>query len=97
MPVAAARLAEGWARGTTHNRAQILYYLAENLSARVDEFARRIGDMTGVSPAKARAEVEASIERLFSYGVWADKYEGTIHAPVLRGVALAMHEPITLR
>ncbi|MBR0744854.1 aldehyde dehydrogenase family protein [Bradyrhizobium japonicum] len=92
--VAAARSAEGWARATTHNRAQILYYLAENLSARADEFARRIGDMTGVSPAKARAEVEASIERLFSYGAWADKYEGTIHAPPLRGVALAMHEPI---
>ncbi|WP_445216431.1 aldehyde dehydrogenase family protein [Bradyrhizobium sp. Pa8] len=92
--VAAARSAEGWARATTHNRAQILYYLAENLSARGDEFARRIGDMTGVSPAKTRAEVEASIERLFSYGAWADKYEGTIHAPPLRGVALAMHEPI---
>jgi aldehyde dehydrogenase (NAD+) len=92
--VAAARSAEGWARATTHNRAQILYYLAENLSARGDEFARRVGDMTGVSPAKARAEVEASIERLFSYGAWADKYEGTIHTPPLRGVALAMHEPI---
>ncbi|UPT99996.1 aldehyde dehydrogenase family protein [Bradyrhizobium barranii subsp. apii] len=92
--VAAARSAEGWARASTHNRAQILYYLAENLSARGDEFARRVGDMTGVSPAKARAEVEASIERLFSYGAWADKYEGTIHAPPLRGVALAMHEPI---
>ncbi|MET4720243.1 aldehyde dehydrogenase (NAD+) [Bradyrhizobium japonicum] len=92
--VAAARSAEGWARATTHNRAQILYYLAENLSARADEFAGSIGDMTGVSPAKARAEVEASIERLFSYGAWADKYEGTIHAPPMRGVALAMHEPI---
>jgi aldehyde dehydrogenase (NAD+) len=92
--VAAARSAEGWARATAHNRAQILYYVAENLSARGDEFARRIGDMTGISAAKARTEVEASIERLFSYGAWADKYEGTIHAPPLRGVALAMHEPI---
>ena len=92
--VAAARSAEAWARVTAHNRAQILYYLGENLSARSDEFARRIGELTGVSPAKARAEVEASIERLFSYGAWADKYEGTIHTPPLRGVALAMHEPI---
>ncbi|MDU6489966.1 aldehyde dehydrogenase family protein, partial [Bradyrhizobium sp.] len=92
--VAAARSAEAWARATAHNRAQILYYLGENLSARSDEFARRIGELTGVSPAKARAEVEASIERLFSYGAWADKYEGTIHTPPLRGVALAMHEPI---
>jgi aldehyde dehydrogenase (NAD+) len=92
--VAAARSAEGWARATAHNRAQILYYLAENLSARGDEFARRIADLTGLSGVKARAEVNASIERLFSYGAWADKFEGTIHAPPLRGVALAMHEPI---
>jgi aldehyde dehydrogenase (NAD+) len=92
--VAAARAAEPWARATAHNRAQILYYLAENLSARGDEFARRIADMTGVSGAKARVEVDASIERLFSYGAWADKFEGTIHAPPLRGVVLAMHEPI---
>ena len=92
--VAAARSAEGWARATAHNRAQILYYLAENLSARGDEFSRRIVDMTGVSAAKARTEVDASIERLFSYGAWADKFEGSIHAPPLRGVALAMHEPI---
>ena len=92
--VAAARSAEGWARASAHNRAQILYYLAENLSARGDEFARRIADMTGVSAAKARTEVDASIERLFSYGAWADKFEGSIHAPPLRGVALAMHEPI---
>jgi hypothetical protein len=92
--VAAARAAESWARATAHNRAQILYYLAENLSARGDEFARRLADMTGASAAKARIEVDASIERLFSYGAWADKFEGSIHAPPLRGVALAMHEPI---
>ena len=92
--VAAARAAESWARATAHNRAQILYYLAENLSARGGEFARRLADMTGASAAKARIEVDASIERLFSYGAWADKFEGSIHAPPLRGVALAMHEPI---
>jgi aldehyde dehydrogenase (NAD+) len=92
--VAAARAAEGWSRATAHNRAQILYYLAENLSARAPEFAGRIGAMTGASRAKAAAEVEASIARLFSYGAWADKFEGAVHAPPLRGVALAMHEPI---
>ncbi len=30
--VAAARGAEAWSRATSHNRAQILYYIAENLS-----------------------------------------------------------------
>ncbi|MBK8161438.1 MAG: aldehyde dehydrogenase family protein [Rhodospirillaceae bacterium] len=92
--VAAARGAEGWAKATAHNRAQILYYLAENLSARAAEFAGRIAAMTGVSKAKADAEIEACISRLFSYGAWADKFEGTVHTPPLRGVALAMNEPI---
>lgn len=92
--VAAARGAEAWSRATAHNRAQVLYYLAENLSARTTEFAARIAAMTGVTPAKAKIEVDASIARLFSYAAWADKYEGTVHTPPLRGVALAMHEPI---
>ena len=92
--VAAARGAEAWANATQHNRAQILYYLAENLSARGDEFTARIAAMTATTNAKAKAEVEASIARLFSYGAWADKYEGAVHMPPLRGVALAMHEPI---
>ena len=32
--------------------------------------------------------------RLFTYGAWADKFEGAVHAPPLRGVALAMPEPL---
>ncbi|MBA4095603.1 MAG: aldehyde dehydrogenase [Rhodospirillum sp.] len=92
--VAAARGAEAWSRATTHNRAQILYYIAENLSARSAEFAGRISAMTGASAAKAKAEVDATINRLFSYGAWADKFEGAVHSPPLRGVALAMNEPI---
>src|SRR6185295_11432696 len=86
--------AEAWSRATSHNRAQILYYIAENLSARSAEFAGRIAAMTGASTARAKAEVEATINRLFSYGAWADKFEGAVHTPPLRGVALAMNEPI---
>ncbi|KRD68130.1 aldehyde dehydrogenase family protein [Ensifer sp. Root278] len=92
--VVAAQAASAWSSATTHNRAQILYYIAENLSGRADEFADRIADMTGASAANAKAEVEASIARLFTYGAWADKYEGAIHQPPLRGVALAMPEAI---
>ncbi|OKO84460.1 aldehyde dehydrogenase [Bradyrhizobium sp. NAS80.1] len=92
--VAAARAAEAWPKSTAHNRAQILYYLAENLSTRRDELGTRIAAMTGLPNARAKAEVDASVERLFSYGAWADKYEGAVHTPPLRGVALAMHEPI---
>ena len=92
--VEAAHAAGGWATGTTHNRAQILYYIAENLSVREDEFARRIVQQTGRSYADAAAEVQAAISRLFSYAAWADKYEGAVHRPPLRGVALAMPEVI---
>lgn len=92
--VEAARKAEGWSKTTPHNRAQILYYIAENLSARSEEFANRISAMTGASAKNATREVDASIARLFSYGAWADKYEGRIHTPPMRGVALAMNEPV---
>jgi aldehyde dehydrogenase (NAD+) len=92
--VVAAQAASGWSSATTHNRAQILYYIAENVSGRAEEFADRISAMTGASAAAAKAEVEASIARLFTYGAWADKYEGAVHQPPLRGVSLAMPEAI---
>ena len=92
--VAAARAAEGWSKASSHNRAQILYYLAENLSARETELAGRIAAMTGVTPSLAKKEVLQSIERLFTYGAYADKFEGSVHQPPLRGVALAMKEAI---
>ncbi|MDQ6684780.1 MAG: aldehyde dehydrogenase family protein, partial [Pseudomonadota bacterium] len=92
--VAAARGAEGWSQATSHLRAQVLYYLAENLSARATEFAERLATLTGVTPEGARAEVEASISRLFVYAAWADKYEGRVHQPPLRGVVLAIPEPL---
>src|SRR5438874_6062051 len=40
--VEAARKADGWAKTTAHNRAQILYYIAENLSQRGPEIAQRL-------------------------------------------------------
>jgi aldehyde dehydrogenase (NAD+) len=88
--VEAAHAAKGWAKATGHTRAQILYYIAENLSARADEFARRLRDMTG---ARGEDEVDAAIERLFTYAAWADKYDGAAKGVPLRGVALAMNEP----
>ena len=82
---------EKWSKATGHNRAQILYYIAENLATRSAEFAARISAMTGGDGA---AEVEASVQRLFTYGAWADKYDGQVHQVPLRGVAMAMNEPI---
>jgi aldehyde dehydrogenase (NAD+) len=92
--VEAAHAAEGWGRATAHLRAQVLYYVAENLSVRSPEFSRRIAAMTGVGSAAAGAEVEAAISRLFTYAAWADKYDGAVHNVPIRGVALAMNEPV---
>ncbi len=92
--VEAAHAASGWATTTAHNRAQILYYIAENLETRAGEFARRIVQQTGCAQADAMLEVETAISRLFSYAAWADKFEGDVHKPPLRGVVLAMKEPI---
>ncbi|MGF6776636.1 aldehyde dehydrogenase family protein [Paraburkholderia sp. GAS334] len=92
--VAAARAAQKWSQASTHNRAQVLYYLAENLAVRADEFARQLVARNGATEAAARAEVEASVARLFTYAAWADKFDGAVHTPPLRGVALAMNEPL---
>lgn len=91
--VEAAQLAEGWTRLAAHARAQILFYLAENLSARADEFARRL-TQGGAGADAAAAEVDASIARLFAYAGWADKFDGRVHSPPMRAVALTINEPI---
>ena len=92
--VEAAQAARPWAKSTAHLRAQILYYIAENLSVRREEFADRITEMTGAATESAKAEVDLSIDRLFMYAAWADKYDGAAHGVPIRGLALAMHEPV---
>ncbi|MFY9561327.1 MAG: aldehyde dehydrogenase family protein [Terriglobales bacterium] len=90
--VEAARKAESWAKATAHNRAQVLYYSAENLSQRRDEIVRRLAAVVGEK--QAAAEVDLGIERIFSYAAWTDKFDGAVHNPPFRNVAIAMHEPI---
>ncbi len=84
----------GWAMRHGHERAQILYYIGENLDARRDGFIRRIVGMTGRPAASARAEVEAAVGRLFTYAAWADKYGGTVQETTLRGITVAVYEPV---
>ena len=91
--VEAAAKAASWGAATAHNRAQVLYYIAENLSARSAEFEARLRSMTGVSARDASAEVEASVRRTFFYAGFADKYDGAVHSTKSRHVTLAMNEP----
>jgi aldehyde dehydrogenase (NAD+) len=90
--VEAARKAETWARATAHNRAQVLYYCAENLELRREEMIRRLA--VAVGEKQARSEVELGIQRIFSYAAWADKFDGAVHNPPFRNIAIAMNEPI---
>ncbi|OBQ83464.1 aldehyde dehydrogenase family protein [Mesorhizobium sp. WSM3873] len=92
--VAAARGCKAWPDATAFNRSQVLYYFAENLSGRADEFAARLVQLTGVTAKAAREEVEQSIERLFLYAGLTDKFEGRVHQPPARAVTLALHEPV---
>ena len=90
--VEAARAAAGWERQSAHGRAQVLYYLAENLAA---QQARLVDLLAAVqTPAAARAELQASVECLFAAAAWADKFDGAVHQPPLRGLTLALHEPL---
>ncbi|WP_417700057.1 aldehyde dehydrogenase family protein [Pseudophaeobacter sp.] len=90
--VEAAASAKAWSRTTGHLRAQILYYVGENLSARAAEFAHRIDAMTGKKTGAK--EVETAVDRLFIAAAWADKYDGQVHGVPMRAVALAMKEPV---
>jgi aldehyde dehydrogenase (NAD+) len=89
--VEAAHAAGGWSRATAHLRAQVLYYIGENLAARAGEFAARLKSLSGSSGTR---EVDAAVRRCFSYAAWADKYDGAVHHTPFRNVTLAMPEPI---
>jgi aldehyde dehydrogenase (NAD+) len=90
--VEAARNASGWARTAAHNRAQVIYYIAENMIQRRDEIAHRLARAVGEE--QAAVETELSIQRIFSYAAWADKYEGVVHHPPGRNITIAMPEAV---
>jgi aldehyde dehydrogenase (NAD+) len=84
----------GWAMRHGFNRSQILYFIAENLDARNAEFVERILEMTGRTRKSAQAEVDAAVERLFTYAAWADKYGGSVQETTLRGITVGVNEPV---
>jgi aldehyde dehydrogenase (NAD+) len=90
--VEAARKANGWAKATAHNRAQVLYYCAENLALRRNEIIERLALVVGNE--QAAREVDLGVERIFSYAAWADKFDGAVHNPPFRNIAIAMNEPL---
>ena len=92
--VNAAIKAASWSSQSGHGRAQILYFLAENLAIRESEWIKRLGMLCGVTNKQAKAEFNESLSRVFSYAAWADKYDGAVHSAPYRGVTMALPEPI---
>ncbi|MBK5934371.1 aldehyde dehydrogenase (NAD+) [Rhodovulum imhoffii] len=91
--VEAARKAQpAWAGLSGHARAQVLYYIAENLSARSEEFTERLAAQTGAGDAGQ--QVARSLEALFACAAWSDKYDGRIKDVPMRGVALGFNVPV---
>jgi len=92
--VAAASGSSKWMAAHGHARAQVLFYIAENLAAREEEFVERIRQMTGATAAAAKREFAVSIERIYYYASYADKYDGHVHHTPYHNVTLAMPEPV---
>ena len=90
--VEAARAASGWAKSTAHSRAQVIYYIAENMMQRRNEIAHGLAGVIGEE--QAAVETSLSIARIFTYAAWADKYDGQVHHPPGRNIAIAMPEPV---
>jgi len=92
--VEAARAAVAWSNTTAYNRSQVLYYLAENLAARADEFTGRIAQLSGRDDMSARRELDLCIHRIYTYAAMTDKYDSRVHATPFRNITLAMREPL---
>ena len=92
--VSGALKASSWTQQTAHGRAQVIYFLAENLSQRESEWLERLQKVCGYSQSQAQAEFDGAISCLFTYAAWADKYDGAVHNAPYRGVTLALPEAV---
>ena len=71
--VAARKAFGGWHARTAYNRGQVLYRIAEVMEGRHQQFSAEVAASEGISISKARAVVDASIDRWVWYAGWADK------------------------
>ena len=92
--ISAASKASAWSSLSGHGRAQVIYFIAENLAVRESEWVERLITLCGITKKQAKTEFDESISRLFSYAAWADKYDGALHSAPYRGVTMALPEPI---
>lgn len=77
--VEAAAKASGWGQLSGHARAQVIYFIAENLAQR---------DLP-----VPRAEAEAAVARLFYWAARADKHDGRTHDTRAGHLTVSIPEP----
>jgi len=82
-----------WGASTGHLRAQILYYIGENLSQERERLIRALTDR-GASQKDAEHEFDLALDRVWHYAAWADKYDGMVHTSPMRGYVLTGNEPL---
>ncbi|WP_233498450.1 aldehyde dehydrogenase family protein [Blastococcus sp. TF02A-26] len=62
-----------WSGATAYNRGQVLYRVAEVMEGRHVQFCEEVAAGEGLSQSKARAAVDAAIDRWVWYAGWTDK------------------------
>ena len=62
-----------WSGATAYNRGQVLYRVAEVMEGRHVQFCDEVAQAEGLSTSKARAAVDAAIDRWVWYAGWTDK------------------------
>ena len=82
--VAARKAVPGWMARTGYNRGQIIYRMAEMLEGKADEFIAALMLPGTHTKREARAEVEATVDRLVAFAGWTDKFSQVLgcHNPV---------------
>ncbi|MBI4427264.1 MAG: aldehyde dehydrogenase family protein [Candidatus Magasanikbacteria bacterium] len=90
---AARAAADSWANQSAHLRAQILFFLAENMANERERFIACLIS-AGISRLHAEHELTDSIERLFYWAGYADKFGGEIQSVPGRLFVTTTNEPI---
>jgi acyl-CoA reductase-like NAD-dependent aldehyde dehydrogenase len=62
-----------WSGATAYNRGQVLYRVAEVMEGRHAQFCDEVAAGEGLSASRARAAVDAAIDRWVWYAGWTDK------------------------
>ena len=62
-----------WSAMTAYNRGQVLYRVAEVMEGRHVQFCEEVAAGEGLSASKARAAVDAAVDRWVWYAGWTDK------------------------